>query len=35
VAKNRLRALFNAGLRPWIDGIPTPTKEEDDNEPIL
>lgn len=34
VAKNRLKALFDAGLRPWVDGMPTPPTEEE-NEPLL
>jgi hypothetical protein len=35
VAKQRLKAVFDAGLRPWIDGMPTPPKEEANNEPLL
>jgi hypothetical protein len=35
VAKQRLKAVFDAGLRPWIDGMPTPPKEEDDSAPLL
>ncbi|MCB1091360.1 MAG: hypothetical protein KDL87_07510 [Verrucomicrobiae bacterium] len=35
IGKQRLKAVFDAGLRPWIDGMPTPPKEMEDDEPLL
>jgi hypothetical protein len=34
IAKTRLKALFNVGLRPWVEGMPT-LPIIDDNEPLL
>jgi hypothetical protein len=34
IAKTRLKALFNVGLRPWVEGMPALPIVED-NEPLL